>query len=224
MLDIASVCNLYAWLYTDQLIPPGTFDRLVPVDGCYCAIKRVDSVDYVLFRGSVTVLDWMADFWRPGEPYWDPQLGGVHPGFLVGVKAIQAKVDALVGDNVVVVGHSLGAGHAQLYAARRLANGMKVNRLLLFGSPRAGMQALASILEHAAIWSFRNQDPDGHDLVTDVPLKLGPLLAYCHPCNLTDVSKTPPAGDGWGLFRYHHFGLYCAALGATGPAAASLAV
>lgn len=227
MLDISGVCNLYAYLYTNLIIPPGTFDHVVPVDGCYAAVAYREDADYVLFRGSVTLVDWAADFWQPQFPYHDAQLGPVHPGFLIGVNTVQSRIDALVGHDgrpVVVVGHSLGAGHAQIYAGRRLANKQPVDRLLLFGSPRAGMSELGGVLTGTKIWSYRNTDADGHDLITDVPLKLGPLLDYRHPVALTDISQPPPPDDRWGLFRYHHFALYCEALKASGAAATSLQV
>jgi len=52
----------------------------------------------------------------------------------------------------VIVGHSLGAGHALIYAGLRAAAGKTVDGLLLFGCPRAG---------------------DG-----DLPLSCGPCLRY----------------------------------------------
>ncbi len=224
MLSISEVCDLYAWLYTGLPVPASTFDHVIPVDGCYVAIKNVGGIDYVLFRGSVTVLDWIEDFTRVAQPFHDPQLGIVHPGFMLGVRAVQAKIDALVGNNVIVVGHSLGAGHAQLYAGYRAAAGKSVNRLLLFGSPRAGGPELSKVLAPVDIYSFCNGDQDGHDLVTDVPYSLGKLLPYCHPRELQKVTYSPPADDVWALFRYHHFGLYCRALHALGTAATSLPI
>jgi len=50
-----------------------------------------------------------------------------------------------------------------------------------------------------------------HDLVTDVPYRIG-LLTDVHPTPLIDVSAPPPPGDEWGIFGYHHMQLYAQAV------------
>lgn len=225
MLDIADVCNLYAWLYSKLPVPPGTWDHVIATDGAYTAIKRIDGISYVMFRGSTTFLDWVEDLTRVTEPLYDPLLGPVHPGFCLGVRAVKNAIDVFVADDpVVIVGHSLGAGHAAIYAGYRIAAGKTVDRILMFGEPRPGGEKLAEILKDTPIWSYRNGDTAGHDYVTDVPIGIPPLLDYRHPKPLTNVSRSPTPGDAWLAFRYHHFRLYCEALGATGPAVQSLAI
>lgn len=222
MLSTTEICDLYAWLYTSLPTPAGTWDHVIPTDGAYAAIKRIDGIDYVMFRGSTTFLDWIEDFDHFALPFPDTILGEVHSGFRSGVLFVKDKIDALVGDHVVVVGHSLGAGHADLYAGYRIAAKRPVDAVIMFGEPRAGGMKLASILMGVPIRSYRNGDAKGHDLVTDVPFKLPPLLNYMHAETLIDCCFPPPADDGWGVFRYHHFRLYCGAFGAMGTAALSL--
>lgn len=222
MLDIAAVCNLYAWLYTKLPVPPGTWDHVIATDGAYTAIKRIDGISYVMFRGSTTFLDWVEDCFRVLNPLVDSDLGPVHPGFALGVRAVKDQLDALVGDKVIVVGHSLGAAHALLYAGYRVASGKPLNRVLVFGEPRAGGAQMAAVLAKTPIWSYRNQDVNGHDYVTDVPRGVPLVADYQHPRMFTDVSRSPAQNDAWGIFRYHHFFLYGTALGATGDALLSL--
>ncbi len=225
MLNIAAICDQYAWLYTTLPMQfYAQWDHVIPTDGAYVAIKRVDGVDYVMFRGSVTFLDWMADFANFAVPIETDALGGVHPGFYAGVMAVRDRLDALLGDRVVIVGHSLGAGHAALYAGLRAAQGKLGQQLVMFGEPKAGCARLTALLGAIPVTSYRNMDPNGHDLITEVPFSLPPLLNYQHPRALTNVSHSPAATDPWGLFRYHHFGLYARALGASGAAALSLPV
>lgn len=226
MLTDTEIADLYAWLYTSLSAPPGTWDHLLAVDGAYTGIKTIDGVHYVMFRGSTTFTDWMQDFEHAALPYPDSVLGGVHNGFRHGIMSVRQQIDWIVGDQfpLVIVGHSLGAGHAALCAGYRLAAKKRVDALVMFGEPRAGGEKLATILAGTTIRSYCNRTIYGHDLVTDVPYALPPLLDYRHPVTLTNVSATPPPGDPWSVFAHHHFGLYCAALGAKGPAAASLAL
>lgn len=222
MLDIKGICDLYAWLYTDLPVPTNTWDHVFPVDGAFAAVKRLESIDYVMFRGSVTLIDWAEDLFTPQTPVYDRRLGFLHPGFMLGVNSVKDKIDAVVGDNVVVVGHSLGAGHAALYGGYRLTAEKPVNRLIVFGCPRPGFSALKHTLSAIPVYSFRNMDSAGHDLVTDVPFGLGPTLDYSPIADYQDVTAKPRSDDKWLVFKYHHMGLYCRALGATGPASLSL--
>jgi len=223
-LPISAIADQYAWLYTSLPAPDNTWDKIIPTDGAYVAVKNVAGTDYVMFRGSTTFLDWIEDFAAFAIPLETDALGGVHPGFYSGTIAVRTVLDRFLGPKVVLVGHSLGAGHAALYAGLRLAAGKPVDKLIMFGEPRAGGAKLASVLTPLAVESYRNADSNGHDLVTDVPVKIQPLLNYQHPRELIDVSHSPSVNDKWGLFRYHHMGHYARALGATGPAALSLPV
>ena len=219
MLTIAQVCDLYAYLYADTIpTPAGTWDFVWTVDGSYAALKRVDGIDYVMWRGSVTAIDWLQDFDLGAIPIHDDKLGWVHPGFVDGVRRIIGWVNDKVGAHVVTVGHSLGAGHAAIYAGYRQADGLPVDQVIMFGEPRAGMSTLATVLENTPIVSYRNMDAHGHDTICDVPPDIPFVTHYQHPRALTDVSYSPPSSDPWGPFKFHHFFEYAMALGASGPA------
>lgn len=223
MLTVTAICDQYAWLYTDLPAPPGTWDHVIPVDGSYTAIKRIDGVDYVMFRGSTTFLDWIEDFEDCAIPFNDPVLGDVHPGAREGVIVVKDKINSLVGTHVVIVGHSLGAMHAAIYAGYRVARGLPVDALVMFGEPRPGGAKLSSILAGIKVQSFRNTNDAGHDIVTDVARSIPPLLPYQHVRDpLTDCRHDPLPGDLWLAFRYHHFGHYARAFGCGGTAALSL--
>lgn len=224
MLTITAICNQYAWLYTALPVPQGTWDHIIPVDGAFCAIKRIDGIDYVMFRGSLTFLDWVQDFKNMALPFADPILGPVHPGFREGVLLVKDLIDALVGDHIVVVGHSLGAGHAALYSGYRVAAGKPVDAIVMFGEPRAGSAQLSKILAAVPlVQSFRNANADGFDKITDVPFQDPPLLPYQHVRDpLTDCRHDPRPLDPWLVMRYHHFFHYCKAFGCGSPQALSL--
>lgn len=225
MLNERAIADQYAWLYTKLKVPAGTWDHVIPNDGCYVCIKKVNGIDYVMFRGSITFMDWIEDISAAALPFPDDKLGWVHNGFRSGLFENIGYVNSLVGSRVVVVGHSLGAGHALLYAGYRILDKLPVEEVFVFGEPRSGGPRLAAVLSHTPVTSFRNTDKSGHDLVTDVPVSLEvPFLGgiqYVHPKPLTDVSQSPDS-DNWGPFKYHHFSLYCRALGAKGSAALSL--
>lgn len=232
MLTVTAICDQYAWLYQGKLSePPGTWDHVFPVDGCYAAVKRFGGIDYVMFRGSTTFMDWIMDFKDCAIPFDDPILGDVHPGAREGVLQVRDQINAVISDcSVVIVGHSLGAMHAALFAAYRVAANLGVEGLVMFGEPRSGGPQLSKILAGVDVQSFRNADgapPPGddraHDLVTDVARALPPILPYQHVRGLlTDCWRGPRPGDLWGPFSWHHFRLYAEAFGAAGPAVLAL--
>lgn len=225
MLTPTAICDQYAWIYTSLPIPAGTWDHIIPVDGAYAAIKRVNNIDYVMFRGSTTFMDWRQDFEDAALPIDDDLLGPVHPGFRAGVLLIKDLIDALVGPDVVIVGHSLGAGHAAIYGGYRMASGNLVTAMVLFGEPKAGGPQLADLLSTVPVQSFRNANADGHDLITDVPFSDPPQLPYRHVREpLTDCRHDPSPLDPWLVFKYHHMGHYCRAFGCGTPQALSLPI
>lgn len=226
MLTISEICDQYAYLYTKNPVPESAWDHVFPVDGAYVAVKRVGNTDYVMFRGSVTFLDWIEDFQNFAVPYDDPILGPVHPGARLGVLAVLNKINSVIysDSRVVVVGHSLGALHAAIFAGYRIASGKSVDSLVMFGEPKAGGPKLSTLIKnHALVYSYKNQDENGHDLVTDVPFSLPSFAPYQHISEpLILVTNPPLEGDVWLAFRYHHFALYARALGSSSTQVLSL--
>lgn len=224
MLSVTAICDQYAWLYTSLPIPVGTWDHIIPVDGCYVAIKRIDGIDYVMFRGSITFRDWVADIQQLALPYLDPLLGPVHPGAQGGLWPVLPLINTLCGPKVVLVGHSLGAMHAALAAGYRLRMGFPVEALIMFGEPRSGGLQLSSILSKTNVQSYRNADKDGHDYVTDVPPCRLPSMPYQHVKDpLIDCWHSPNPLE-LSVFKYHHFGHYCRAFGCGAPQALALPI
>lgn len=223
MLTVTAILDQYAWLYVEDPVPAGVWDRVFAVDGGYCATKEIDGVVYVMFRGSMTVLDWFDDVRSLVIPCWDKELGPVHPGARRGVLSVKEQLDSLIGDKpVVCVGHSLGAMHAAIYAAYRKVEGKVVQGLVMFGEPRPGGQKLSAILRFVPQMSFRNTDPDGHDIVTDVPRYIIFLFPYQHVGKLIDTICPPRRDDIWLAFRYHHLCLYGKGFGCGGEAMVKL--
>ncbi len=226
MLSVTAICDQYAWLYQTTLpVPQGCWSYLFPIDGCYAAAKVVDGVTYLMFRGSTTLMDWIEDFEDCALPVNDPVLGDVHPGARAGLMLAKDMINKTVGKGpLVVVGHSLGAMHAALFAGYRAAEGTPAKCLVMFGEPRTGGPRLSQvILKDTMVSSYRNADGNGHDLVTDVARSLPPLLPYQHVQDpLTDICSPPHPLDPWLVFRYHHFALYSGYFGAAGPAVLEL--
>jgi hypothetical protein len=113
-----------------------------------------------------------------------------------------------------VAGHSLGAGRASILCGLAVVAGLVPVGRVVFGEPRPGFQKLADlIVSIGESRSYRNGKPGTfeHDLVTDVPYRIGPYQ-YMHPTSLLDVSALPPPLDEWGIFSYHHMLLYVQAL------------
>lgn len=84
-------------------------------------IKFIGDTAYVVFRGSITVLDWIRDL-APidiASVVTHPQFGDVWGGFLFGMEAECEQIRAVVKDynNVVFSGHSLGAFRANVACA-----------------------------------------------------------------------------------------------------------
>lgn len=209
------IINLVLRLYDDRIgADPSAWDALCTQDGSYSALKRVDGVDVLIWRGSTTVLDWVEDLDDCAQMVDTPDLGGVHPGFIVGVRAVQSYWDGVLSSNSIICGHSLGAGHAAIYGAHLAAIGRPPQKVVLFGCPRPGAQKLADILRPVPISSYRNQAKDGsaHDLVTNVPFKIPEIDPYVQPGTFTAVTDVPPKNDPWGIFRWHHPQLYGGAL------------
>jgi hypothetical protein len=214
-------------------------------DGICWALKRVDDVDVIILRGSTTQQDWLRDFDALADPLdpkvssfvsrffgfkarATPDnhdfLGPVHPGFLDGMQeALEAMLPFLSnGDlskqrdrNLIIAGHSLGAGRAAILTGLMVAAGKPPKACVTFGQPRPGFPQLAKLIAGVPQRSYCNGSADGIilDMVTEVPVALGPE-DYVHPHPLTRVCEEPNVAwfEKWGIFAYHGMPLYLAAL------------
>jgi len=206
MLDDKQLVDICARLYDDR---SDWDDLLWPEadDGVCVALQRVKDIDVVVFRGSVTLEDWVRDFFAvPHATINHPLLGDVHAGFMLGMDAAFDHVFPLLRSSVIVIGHSLGAGRAKLFSGLMVASGRVPMGCVVWGEPRSGcgkLKQLVSVIGSRR--SYRNVGNNGlHDYVTDVPSD----PPFCHDTPFTDHFVTPDPNDSWGMFRYHHISLY----------------
>lgn len=181
-------------------------------DGICWAIKRLPGFDVVVFRGSVTALDWVRDLRALAVK---TRIGHVHIGFSEGMEHMWADARPLISQPCIVTGHSLGAARAAVLCAMMVLDGTVPVARVVFGEPKPGLLDVAELLKAVPGRSYRNGDALHHDLVTDVPFSFPPLQ-YMHPTAIIPVCAKP--GDGLfaklGIFAWHHMPLYVAALAA----------
>lgn len=216
MISDAEIASLCAGIYDPKAgLFLAHYDDGTDADGVCWGVHEADDASVVVFRGSVSVLDWMRDFNAWADPFHHDDLGPVHPGFLSGVRTVERELLTLVPKDqpIVVAGHSLGAARASVLSGLLTIDKRPPVARVVFGEPRPGFQQLADILKSVPGRSYRNGDGRDHDLITDVPFAIPPLEAYVHPTPLTDVSA-PPAGvfASYGMFAYHHIELYVQAM------------
>lgn len=183
-------------------------------DGVYWAIKNLDDCQVVVFRGSITPLDWWRDL--RSLPIETNNIGTVHEGFHAGMEHMWADLKPMITKPVVITGHSLGAARADILCGLMVADKTPPARLVVFGEPRPGLADFANIISKVSRASYRNGNNSGHDRVWDVPLRLFGKLDFIHPTRPTIVYKEP-SGDlfqKYGLFALHHITLYQAAVAA----------
>lgn len=197
--------------------PPVAWDRLddgEDSDQICWGVKVVDGCDVVVFRGSTTFEDWRRDFDAWADPFGHAKIGPVHPGFLLGLDQVLSEYRQKAGGKLLVAGHSLGAARASIFCGLAVAAGIVPVGRVVFGEPRPGFKQLADVIDPITeSRSYRNGKPGSfeHDLVTDVPYRIGPYQ-YVHPTPLIDVSALAPPDDAWGIFGYHHMQLYAQAV------------
>jgi lysozyme family protein len=199
-----------------------TFDHIIEgPSGVYAAVKRIGDTDYVTFRGTVTLTDWVhnVEAWTVNVK----GIGHVHYGFHLGMPETWAKISAVIGPKFVIAGHSRGAAQAKICAAYALRDGKKPQALIVFGAPRAGYQELADLLKAVPSKSYRNLN----DPVTKVPFDLDWIAPFIDEIAFTEVEVQPTPDDTFPNapedFRPHYMPLYARALGAV-EAASPLAV
>lgn len=110
-----------------------------------------------------------------------------------------------------LIGHSLGAGHADALAAHFTADGRPPDRTVLAGEPRPGFSKLAALIggnPRRTSLCCEGEIRPYLDKVTTVPFNLGPLQDYVTPSPFTVLDVTPAPDDPWQDFKYHHIQLY----------------
>ncbi|SDD95872.1 Lipase (class 3) [Bradyrhizobium brasilense] len=179
-------------------------------DGVCWAIKKFPGVDLVVFRGSVTALDWVRDLRSLAVR---TRVGHVHIGFWAAMEHVWSDLRPLLTQPAIIAGHSLGAARASVMTALMVADGAAPIGRVVFGEPKPGMLDLAKIVETVPGRSYRNGDELHHDLITDVPFSFPPLQ-YMHPTPIIPVCCLPPPDEfeRGGVFAWHHIELYQTAL------------
>lgn len=201
-----TLAKLCAQIYTE---PASSWDNVWQADDIYLAHVMMEGVDIIVFRGSRTLADWLRDL--DALPHKHPLLGWCHGGFLRYMDLVFEEVMSVVGRNIVVTGHSLGAARASILTGLLLAHGSEVEARVVFGEPRPGFNQLRTIIQQSRCQSrsYRNLE----DPVPTVPVALGTLLRYVHPSEPLRLDESPVETIRQDLMRFHAIELYVRALG-----------
>ena len=207
--DIATLC---LGIYPEQ--PPIEWDEVeLPDDGIAFGVKNFDTVTAVIFRGSVTLADWLRDGEAVADPLEHGGLGPVHPGFFAGLPELWERLKPdLIDKKCIVAGHSLGAARASLFTGSMILDDCSPVRRLCFGEPRPRFPKAANIIATVRSRSYCNGNGRAHDLVTDVPFTTW-IEDYVHPTPLIPVCAPPTDTDVQRdiLFAWHSMSLYASA-------------
>ena len=111
---------------------------------------------YVVFRGSMTITNWLDDFETLMTSYPMCHDCSVHAGFYYSAQSVKNDVIQWVQElqkklpdySVIVTGHSLGAALATLTAVNLFTNDISNIRHFSFGSPRVGNQAASAYISN----------------------------------------------------------------------------
>jgi len=199
-----SICSPTALIDQWARFDPGLDDGV-----CY-GLRKLAGYDVIVFRGSVSLQDWVRDLQAMAI---STRIGHVHRGFYKGMEHVWAELRPLLTQPVIVAGHSLGAARAAIMCGLMVKDGAPPIRRVVFGEPKPGLRDLADLIKAIPAASYRNGDDCHHDLVADVPFSFPPLQ-YVHPTPIVPVFAGPTKAlfDGLGPFAYHAIELYVAAL------------
>lgn len=207
--DIAELC---ADIYLPE--PQGGWTQLeLPADGIAFGIKDFGTAVALVFRGSVTLTDWLRDAEAIADPLDHAGLGPVHPGFFEGLPDLWAELKPeLTKKQCIIAGHSLGAARASLFVGLMILDNNRPLRRVCFGEPRPGFPQAGGIIAQASGRSYCNGNGRAHDLVTDVPYTTW-IEDYVHPTNLVPVCEPPSDAEVQQdfLFAWHSMTLYAEA-------------
>lgn len=165
----------------------------------YIGYLPSDKSIYVVFRGSISLENWITDLDAIKTPYTSyPECNcQVHKGFYASeqtvINSVITEVKRLqglkAGYPVKVTGHSLGGALAQLTSMDLLKAGIP-NSVINFGQPRTGDKAYATFATgKVPTWRVTHNK----DMVPHLPVTTG--MEYYHVCreeweNASGVLKT----------------------------------
>lgn len=198
MIPASTLAQLCADSYDDT--KRGTWADYWEIDDIHVCRAIVGDTDVLVFRGSDDATDWIRD--AETWPVWHDKLGFVHAGFVRGMDDVLTETLQYTGPRVAITGHSLGGARARIMAALRIINGLPVNQLCVFGSPKPGFANVSRVIQKSGIphASYRNRN----DPVPMVPGIL-PMWQHPEPWATLDVK---PADDSFESLRDHSIGLY----------------
>ncbi|KAI8881421.1 alpha/beta-hydrolase [Backusella circina FSU 941] len=158
----------------------GTFhDRVYDIKG-FVARSDHDKVIYLVFRGSASVTNYVADLVFLYDRY--PGVSGayVHQGFYTSYGGIRDKFKPIVervkdeypSYKIVITGHSLGGALSiyaamELYESNPLKFGSNSTEVYTFGSPRLGNDVFAKYVANTGI--FISRTVHKNDFVPQTP-------------------------------------------------------
>lgn len=129
------------------------YNKYYDVNG-FIGTSKADQSIYVIFRGSMTITNWLDDFETLMTNYPLCHQCLVHAGFYYSALSVKDDVVASVqylqkmypDYSVVVAGHSLGGALATLTAVNLITNDITKIRHFSFGSPRLANEAASSFI------------------------------------------------------------------------------
>jgi hypothetical protein len=126
-VEAARLCDA---IYARPETPLESWNGGGETNGVVWALKLAGRRAYVVFRGSLTLLDWLRDLVSIDPAYLLKRVlhrdgfGAMWDGFTIGMDdawaAIKAALDRLDVDEVIFTGHSLGADRASVAAGSAL--------------------------------------------------------------------------------------------------------
>ena len=209
-----SILATAAQLALDKIydpISPSVFGQIYRIGETTCGTALIEGFFYITCQGTENMAGWKADF--DCDPVAHPVLGNLHSGFDKNLPALVSHLlrDIPLGAQVVVTGHSKGAGEGSILAARLKLAGIAVVRSELFACPNAGCQKFADWLKvNIPGTSYRNAPKSL--LCAGDPVPLVPPSPFIPPYPHTPIDNPPPFPKSLIGIEWHMADLYLAGI------------